>query len=169
MCTCWKRIGGDFVANKLPSRWRCKQVDSSSPCDCFIAMIVFVRLRAEATTSLAYAGIQYTLALWWSANDVEVSCKAVRVFLLVRKLREVWMRATQMMVSSGRLPTDVALLWTTLLCCSVSLEQQRHELLEIIRGTMTEEICLCTCWKRRGGDFRAYKLPSRWRCKQVDS
>ena len=63
------------------------QVDSSSPCDCLLPLE-----RAEATTSLACAGTRDTLARWWSANDIEVSCKAVRVFLLVRKRREVWMR-----------------------------------------------------------------------------
>ena len=63
------------------------QVDSSSPCDCLLPLE-----RAEATTSLACAGTRDTLARWWSANDIEVSCKAVRVFLLVRERREVWMR-----------------------------------------------------------------------------
>ena len=63
------------------------QVDSSSPCDC-----LFPLERAEATTSLACADSRDTLAQWWSANEIEVSCKAVRVFLLVRKLVKVWMR-----------------------------------------------------------------------------
>ena len=77
------------------------QVDSLSPCVCFIPLE-----RAEATTFLACAGIRDTLALRCPANDVEASYKAVRVFFLVQRLREVWMRATQTMVSSGWLPTD---------------------------------------------------------------
>ena len=47
------------------------QVDSSSPCDCLFSLE-----RAEATSSLACAGTRDTLARWWSANDMEVSCKA---------------------------------------------------------------------------------------------
>ncbi|CAI5732690.1 unnamed protein product [Hyaloperonospora brassicae] len=60
------------------------QIDSSSPYECLIPLET-----AEATTSLAWAGIRDTLALRCPANDIEVSCKAVRVFLLLRKLREV--------------------------------------------------------------------------------
>ena len=56
------------------------QVDSSSLCDCLLPIE-----KAEASTSLACAGTRDTLELWWSASDIEVSCKAVRVFLLVRK------------------------------------------------------------------------------------
>ena len=51
-----------------------------------------LRCGDRETTSRASTGTRDTLGRWWSAIDVEVSFKAVRVFLLVRKLVEVWMR-----------------------------------------------------------------------------
>ena len=54
--------------------------------------LTMLHCGVHKTTSLTFAATRYTWTLWWSANDVEVSCKAVRVFLLVRKQREVWMR-----------------------------------------------------------------------------
>ena len=53
-----------------------------------------LRRQGRVTNSLACIGIRGMLGLWWSANDIEVSCKAVHAFLSVRKLREEWMRAT---------------------------------------------------------------------------
>uniref|UniRef100_A0AAV1T9H9 FPL domain-containing protein n=1 Tax=Peronospora matthiolae TaxID=2874970 RepID=A0AAV1T9H9_9STRA len=60
------------------------QLDSSSPFECLIPLET-----AEATTSLPWAGIRDTLALRCPVNDIEVCRKSVRVFLLLRKLREL--------------------------------------------------------------------------------
>ena len=138
--TCWKKRGGHVSAHKT-SFTVALQVDSSSPCDSLLPLE-----RAEATTSLACAGTRDTLARWWSAIDIEVSCKAVRVFLLVRKLVDVWMRyelRTRWSRVAGCQPTCIALPCVAPRCCVLEYSlEQRTRSLESIRGAMTVEICL---------------------------
>ena len=127
LCTCWKKRGGNISVHKT-SFTVALQVDSSSPCDCLLPLE-----RAEATTSLACAGTRDTLARWWSAIDIEVSCKAVRVFLLVRIRRDVWMRyelRTRWSRVAGCQPTCIALPCVEPRCCVLvySLEQQTPSL-----------------------------------------
>ncbi|CAI5731829.1 unnamed protein product [Peronospora destructor] len=60
------------------------QLDSSSPFECLVPLE-----KEEAMTSPAWAGSRDTLALRCPANQMEVCRKSMRVFLSLRKLREL--------------------------------------------------------------------------------
>ncbi|KAF4129579.1 FPL domain-containing protein [Phytophthora infestans] len=60
------------------------QLDSSSPFECLIPLE-----RAESLHAPAWAGSRDTLALRRPSNEIEVCRKAMRVFLSLRKLREL--------------------------------------------------------------------------------
>ncbi|CAI5728025.1 unnamed protein product [Peronospora effusa] len=60
------------------------QLDSSSPFECLVPLE-----KEEAMTSPVWAGSRDTLALRCPANQMEVCCKSMRVFLSLRKLREL--------------------------------------------------------------------------------
>ncbi|KAG2768504.1 hypothetical protein Pcac1_g20243 [Phytophthora cactorum] len=79
-----------YVLEKEVANFQCKpfpmelQLDSSSPFECLIPLE-----KEESPIAPAWAGSRDTLALRRPSNEMEVCRKAMRVFLSLRKLREL--------------------------------------------------------------------------------